>query len=80
LAWLDPGRLPEGCNTLGELAEKTAILSYGILIEQGADARADQLWRVLVSVLAGFSGLPPGEINRHTYFLQSTFDKTKTAA
>jgi len=79
LAYLDPGNLPKQCLTLGDLAKKTANSSYGILIEQGADASEGRIWQVLTEVLSDFTGVAAGAINRDTYFLASTSKRVKAA-
>lgn len=79
LAYLDSGRLPEQCATLGDLAKKTANLSYGLLVKQGADASESRIWQVLTEVLSDFTSVPAGAITRDTYFLASALKKAKAA-
>jgi hypothetical protein len=79
LACLDPGHLPKQFATLGDLAKKTANLSYGILVEQGADASESQSWRVLTEVLSDFTGVSAGAINRDTHFLGSSPKRIEAA-
>jgi hypothetical protein len=78
-AYLDPGHLPKQCVTLGDLAEKTANMSYGLLVKQGADASESRVWQVLTEVLSDFTTVPAGAINRDTYFLASAPKKAKPA-
>ena len=79
LAYFDPGRLPKQCVTLGDLAKKTANLSYGLLVNQGADASESQIWKVLTEVLSDFTRVPSTAIHRDTYFLASMLKKTRAA-
>ncbi|WP_315703534.1 MULTISPECIES: hypothetical protein [unclassified Bradyrhizobium] len=76
----DAGRLPKTCRTLGTLAAKTANLSYGRLVKQGADARDSHMWRVLVEILSDYARVPTNQIVRETYFLASTLKTQDTAA
>jgi hypothetical protein len=71
--------LPEQCATLGDLAKKTANLSYGLLVKQGADASESRIWQVLTEVLSDFTSVPAGAITRDTYFLASALKKAKAA-
>jgi hypothetical protein len=71
LMYLDAGRLPANCRTLGSLAARTASLSYGRLVKQGADARVASVWKALTENLADFAGVPADQIARETYFLRS---------
>ena len=80
VAALDSGRLPKECETLGQLAEKVGALNYGTLIDQGAGSGPAQIWRALTHVLSEVARVPALEIDRDTYFLQTTFDTRRKAA
>jgi hypothetical protein len=76
----DSGHLPSDCRTLGALAAKSAMLSYGRLVKQGGDARDRILWQALVDNLAERTQLPADQIARETYFLQSSCKGRNAAA
>jgi hypothetical protein len=67
---IDPGRLPSTYRTFGMLAAKTATMSYGRIVKQGADGRDAMLWQALVDNLADFAHVPVDQIARETCFLQ----------
>jgi hypothetical protein len=77
---IDEGRLPTNCRTLGDLAVRTAALSYGRLVKQGADARDGPMWKALSEILADFAGVPPDQIGRETFFLQCSPRGAESAA
>jgi len=77
---IDAGRLPKTCRTLGALAAKAANLSYGRLVKQGADARDDRVWKVMVEILSDFADVPADQIVRETYFLASALKHQNAAA
>jgi len=77
---IDPGRLPSDCRTLGDLATKSATLSYGRLVELGADARDIGLWQALVETLADFAHLPADRIAPETYILQRSVTRVDVPA
>lgn len=70
----DPGKLPKGCATLGELTHKTVALNYGKLVRMGAHHSSDTLWDNLLELLSGYR-LPKSEITRDTFFVQSQLQK-----
>lgn len=70
LVRVDPGKLPKGCATLGDLSRKTATVSYGKLIKSGAAHRNEDIWNTLLDLLSCYA-LPRSEITRDTVFLQS---------
>jgi acyl carrier protein len=67
----DPGGLPEGCATLGELAIKVGALNYGALATVGGAVRPSDLWDAMVEVLSAQSDLPASAVSRDTLILQS---------
>jgi hypothetical protein len=79
LWWIDAGRLPSSCRTLGALASKAAVLSYGRLVKEGADGSDTCLWKALVDILSDYAAVPADQIAPETYFLASTL-KTRSAA
>jgi hypothetical protein len=80
LLWIDAGRLPKRCRSLGALAAKAASLSYGRLVKQGADARDNRIWKVMVEILSDVATVPADQIARETYFLASALKSGNTAA
>jgi hypothetical protein len=78
IAWIDPGRLPKECDTLGGLARRTATLNYGLLIQAGASSSDKQLWNNLIELLSDYA-LPKSDIKRDTVFLQSQLKKKAAA-
>lgn len=84
LAWaltkFDPGRLPKDCTSMRGLVDETVRLSYGRLVRHGADARKEEVWRMLRIVLAAHSVLPAKEMTRDTVLLRSIFDENYGSA
>ncbi|BCW90669.1 hypothetical protein sos41_38430 [Alphaproteobacteria bacterium SO-S41] len=72
---LHPGGLPRNCATLGELTKKTALINLGQLIQKGACRNDQVVWDALIKLLSIYD-LPPSEISRDTYFLQSQLRQT----
>ncbi|PZR32996.1 acyl carrier protein [Caulobacter segnis] len=68
---LDPGGLPEGCVTLGDLALKVGALNYGALAGEGGAVRSKDLWDAMAEVLSAQSDLPASAMRRDTLILQS---------
>lgn len=68
--FLDPGRLPEDCATLGGLANKVAILNYGRFAKLGALSDKASLWENYVELLCELSATPKNEINAETVFFR----------
>ena len=68
---LDPGALPAGCATVGDLAIKAGALNYGSLASAGGAVRAKDLWDAMAQVLAEHSDLPASAMRRDTLILQS---------
>ncbi len=67
---VDHGKLPDGCQTLGDLARKAAGLNFGQLVTLGAGPRQKDLWAALVEVLTEHSLIKREEINMETLLLQ----------
>jgi hypothetical protein len=80
LAQFDPGRLPKDCSTLGVLAKKVAILSYGKLVKSGADTSDSAIWKAMLDVLSSFNGFPADQITGETLFLESQLRKAAKVA
>jgi len=66
----DPGRLPSDCQTLGDLARKTATLNYGRLAKQGAKATEEDIWREFREIVSQQSDVAPEHIRRDTVFFR----------
>ncbi len=66
----DPGRLPNDCQTLGDLARKTATLNYGWLAKQGAKATEEDIWREFRKIVSQQSDVAPSDIQRDTVFFR----------
>ena len=69
LTWIDLGRLPADCRTLGGLVRKVAGLNFGDLYTQGAKPRDKDLWNTLLGVLSEYTFLPRAEIHPGTLIL-----------
>jgi hypothetical protein len=78
LRYIDPGRLPKDCKTLGDLAQKSAALSFGRLAKEGGRHSDQDIWENLVEALSCYR-LAKSEINRDTFFLQSQLKKAKAS-
>ncbi|WP_143755023.1 acyl carrier protein [Caulobacter sp. BP25] len=68
---LDPGGLPEGCVTLGDLATKVGALNYGALAGVGGAVRPKDLWDAMAEVLSAQSDFPASAMRRDMLILQS---------
>ncbi len=66
LAKLDPGRLPSGVRTVGDLACQSAPLSFGILVRQGSRVTDDLTWAVLCEVISDVAEIDARTIGRDT--------------
>lgn len=66
LLWVDPGRLPVGLVTVGDLAQRTAPLNSELLGKAGG--RPSDRWSILVALAAEHGTLPAGQIGPETYF------------
>ena len=51
LFMIDPGKLPSGCSTVGDLVQAVVALNYGRLADQGGAIRDDQLRDALIRLL-----------------------------
>lgn len=77
LVYVDPGKLPEDCKTLGDLAQKSAALSFGRLVKAGGRHSNQDIWEALVEALSCYQLKKP-EIARETLLLASQLRKAKT--
>lgn len=66
LVKLDPGRLPRGVRTVGDLARQSAPLSFGILARQGSRVTDDLTWAVLCEVISDVVEIDARAIGRDT--------------
>ena len=64
-------RLPPDCVTVGDLARRVSSLNYGRLANEGGRVRSDDLWNVLVELLASHSSIAASEIVPETLILAS---------
>lgn len=62
LSQCDFYELPVYCRSIDALSLITAQMNYGRLVEQGARARPDDIWGVLVNLLQAISNLAKDEI------------------
>ena len=69
LLWLDPQQMPSGCETVGDLVRKAAVLNAGRLAKAGASLRDDELWNALRDVLVEHTNLPRDAIGYDTRLL-----------
>jgi hypothetical protein len=67
---IDSGRLPRGCETLGELANKVAEQNRARLARHGARLTNDEIWRIIQQLAAEEGGQDPGRIGPRTTFFR----------
>jgi hypothetical protein len=77
LAYLDPGELPDDCQSLGGLTEKVSALNFGKLAGAGGAVRAASLWDAMTEVLSAWSDLPQEQMRRDTLLLQVQLQKAR---
>lgn len=68
----DPGRLPKGVVTVGDLARRAAALNSEKL--KGEGGRPAYCWTVLVALAAEHGVLPPDEIGPDTFFHRKSLE------
>jgi hypothetical protein len=68
----DPGKLPNGVVTVGDLARRAAALNSGKL--KGDGGRPADCWTVLVALAAEHGVLPPDEIGPDTFFHRKSLE------
>jgi hypothetical protein len=68
----DPGKLPKGVVTVGDLARRAAPLNSGKL--KGEGGRPADCWTVLVALAAEHGVLPPDEIGPDTFFHRKSLE------
>jgi hypothetical protein len=71
--WLDPGRLPIGIVTVGDLAQRTAPLNSELLGKAGG--RPSDRWSILVALAAEYGALPADQIGPETYFHRRSLEQ-----
>lgn len=76
LLWLDPGRLPVGMVTVGDLAQRTAPLNSELLGKAGG--RPSDRWSILVALAAEHGTLPASQIGPETYFHRRSLEMAAT--
>jgi hypothetical protein len=71
--WLrhtDRRRLPQGCNTIGDLARMIADQNRGKLARDGARLTDSDVWRIIRQLAASESGIDPDLIGPETTFFR----------
>lgn len=68
----DPGKLPKGVVTVGDLARRAAALNSGKL--KGEGGRPVDRWAVLVALAAEHGVLPPGKIGPDTFLHRKSLE------
>lgn len=69
LTKIDKGRLPNGVETVGDLARMAATKNFGVLVQQGARWSEESLWAAMVEILAERATLTKSEIRPDTLLL-----------
>lgn len=80
LAYADPGALPEGVRTLGDLARSAAGLSRAELRASGARRMPGEEWSVLAAIAAEESGLEARSLEPKTYLFRHVYEKDRLAS
>ncbi|GGI88218.1 hypothetical protein GCM10007973_25720 [Polymorphobacter multimanifer] len=65
LGWTDPGRLPIGVATVGDLVRRTAALNARLLQIEGG--RSCGVWSILTALAAEHGSLQPDQITKATF-------------
>lgn len=74
LAWIfrfDPGQLPRGIRSVGDLARRTALTNFLLLRNTGARERPGDLWRAIAAVAAENSVIAAEEITPDHFLFRS---------
>ncbi len=71
LMFIDPGKFPADCETLGELSTKVARLNFGHLAKAGARVTQKELWDSLTEVVSQYSSTPTTEMTSDALLLRS---------
>ena len=66
LYMIAPWRLPSGCETLGGLARRVAMLNVATLARDGARVGEAEIWRILVRELSDVSGVSAAAMSTAT--------------
>ena len=69
---LDPGTLPAGITTVGDLVRRAVPLNAAKLKDNGG--RPADRWSVLVALAAEYGALPPDEIGPDTFFHRKSLE------
>ena len=67
---LDQGRLPDGCETVADVARMASARNFGMLAREGAGWSEGSLWRALVEIASERTGLSKSDIGPDTLLLQ----------
>ena len=77
LVWRDPGRLPNGIVTFGDLVTRSAPLNAMRLQEMGG--KPSDRWSVLTAIAAEYGQLQPNAISPETFLHRKSLDEALAA-
>lgn len=75
--WRDPGRFPDGIETLGDLVNRTVPLNSKLLKELGG--KPAERWSILTAMAAQYGKLQPAAISPETYLHKKSLDEACAA-
>jgi len=71
LRHIDRRRLPQGCQTIGDLARLVTEQNRGRLARDGARLTSPEIWRIIQQLAAEESGIDPDLIGPETTFFRA---------
>ncbi len=71
LVRMDPGKFPENCATMGDLARIVCTYNFGRLAHEGARVNATELWSALTAVVSRYSPVPIAQMHPEALLLGS---------
>jgi len=74
---LDPGRFPQGIDTIGELVQRSLPLNAAFVLEAGG--RPSDRWSILTALASEHGCLEPAAISPGTYFHRKSFQEACAA-
>ena len=77
LIWRDPGRWPNGIETFGDLARRTAPLNVQTLKEAGG--KPPDRWSILTAISSEYGQLEPEAITPETFLHKKSLDEALAA-
>ena len=77
LIWRDAGRLPNGIQTFGDLARRTAPLNVQKL--KGAGGKPSDRWSILTAISSEYGQLEPEAISPETFLHKKSMDEALAA-